>query len=124
MAFKIAVSKHFKFTVDGTSSDVDGNPQKFSFGLTAKRLNQDEMDALQKELVLHVAAGAGLSVITEKLKELVIDWSDVKTDDGEPLPFNMDCFVSVMNSYTGMSRLVWTRYQEEAGVKVQTTGAA
>lgn len=119
MAIKIVVSNKVSFKVSGKFNDADGNVSEFNFGLTAKRLQQDELNQAVTDAVMAAAKEGNHKKIESTLLEVVTDWKDVKDAENEPLAFSTEGLQSLFAAYPGMALHAWRTYQDEVGVKAK-----
>lgn len=119
MSIRIVVSQHVRFNVSGSFIDPDGKPQDFSFGLTTVRLDQDELDKAQADLVVSAAKDGNHKACAERMVAIATDWHDVKDADNEPIPFSADGLRALLRSYQGLALHTWRTYIGEAGVKAK-----
>lgn len=117
MAIKITVSDKVGFTVEGAINDADGNSQPFKFGLTAKRLDEDESAKIQARLVLQAAKDGHHKGLIDELKKLITNWTDVRDDKDAPVAFTAKAFGELLNTHRGLAMLVWRTYLNEQGAK-------
>lgn len=119
MSIRIIISQHVRFNVSGTFADADGKAQEFSFGLTTKRLNQEELDAAQAALVIGAARDGNHKACAEQLVAICTDWHDVKDEHGEPIPYSAEGLQALLRCYQNLALHVWRTYVAEAGVKAK-----
>lgn len=117
MAIKIVISQHVKFQVKGKTTDAEGATVDFDFNLTAARLDQDELNTLQADLVVASAKAGNHGELAVRMARLCTAWDKVQDASGEPLPFSQDNLLSLFRAYPGMAVHVWRTYQAEVGVK-------
>lgn len=117
MAITITVSDKVGFKVKGTLNDADGNSQDFEFGLTAKRLDEDEITALQAELVVQATKEGNHKSLIAKLLGLITNWSDVRDEANATIAFTPDAFEQLLRAHRGLALLVWRTYLAEQGAK-------
>lgn len=117
MAIKITVSDKVGFTVQGAINDADGNSQPFEFGLTAKRLDENESVKIQSRLVLQATKDGHHKGLIDELKKLVTNWTDVRDDKDAPVAFSSKAFGDLLTAHRGLAMLVWRTYLNEQGAK-------
>lgn len=117
MAIKITVSDKVGFAVKGTLNDADGKEQPFDFSLTAQRLDEDTLSATQSLLIVDAAKTAAHAAVTEKLVEIVTNWSGVRDESDAPMPYSPEALRTLLKAHRGLGLLVWRTYLAESGAK-------
>ncbi|MCS4508889.1 hypothetical protein [Xylophilus ampelinus] len=108
MAISIVVSETVSFKVKGTINNATGTPEPFDFRLTCERLDQEQINAKQKE--------DGEQPLADFLVEVTTDWSGVKTQAKENVPFSEDAYRSLLK-IPGLAYLTYRTYLAEVGAK-------
>lgn len=117
MAIKITVSDKVGFTVQGTINDADGTAQAFDFSLTAKRLDEDAINALQAALVLRASKEANHAALIDELTKIVTNWSGVRDESDAPLAYTPELLTQLLTANRGLAMLVWRTYLADVGAK-------
>lgn len=125
MAISIKVSDKVSFTVVGQTNDADGESAAFEFTLTAHRLGDKALQALQSELSKAVAKDGNHNAVTDKLcaiddagaPVLITNWQGVRDATDAPLAFNPQNLRTLLDSYRGLNMLVWHTYLRDSGAK-------
>lgn len=117
MAIKITISDKVGFAVKGIINDADGKEQPFDFNLTAKRLDEEALNATQTILVTDAAKTGNHGAITDQLIDIITNWSGVRDETDAPLPYSADAMRSLLKSHRGLALLVWRTYLSESGAK-------
>jgi len=97
-----------KFAVEGSVNN-DGVDEHFSFKLTAKRVDND---SLQARFVANPNQTVG-----EVLADVVEDWDGVKNEDGSPRPYSREALQELFSVHPGTSILAYKRYLSEVTAK-------
>lgn len=108
MAIKITLSNLVKFKVIGTVNNENG-PENFEFSLTAKRYSAESLKARLND--------------EEETKESfllkeVTNWSGVKGDDGQDVPYSQEAFKQLLQ-IVGLTLLCFEVYMSEIGSKAK-----
>lgn len=111
MAIKIVISDTVGFKVKGTINDAAGVAQPFDFGLTAKRLTNEQIDAKLGGDFTEPSIMTFMADITE-------GWSAVRGDDDKPLPYSEEN-LRALCKIPGLLFLAFKCYREETGVKAK-----
>lgn len=110
MAIRINVTNTVTFRVDGSYTSDTGAAVAFDCALTARRLQQDELNERLPALV--DASGAGSERMRELLQSVVSDWRGVLGDDESPVPYSPQAFAALCNSLPGFVGLAMSAYLE------------
>jgi hypothetical protein len=109
MSFPMTHSALLTFKVSGTMTNEAGEPEQFSFSLTAPRLTTtDDVRALDAAVQAAEKRGSQ-TPITDVLAERVTGWSGPVDDDKQPVPFSADNIRTLLN-VTGLATLTYARY--------------
>lgn len=108
MAITIEVSDTVGFTVKGSINSAKGVPQPFSFGLTADRLDSEQIQSK-----LHSEAE---STLTDFLVGVVQDWSGVKDAAGKPVDYSEEALRKLC-CIPGVATITFKAYLAEVGAK-------
>ena len=117
MAIKITISDKVGCRVKGAINDADGKEQPFEFSLTATRLDEDALSAAQQLLIVDAAKTAAHSAVTDKLVEIVTNWSGVRDESDAPMPYSPEALRALLRAHRGLGLLVWRTYLNESGAK-------
>ncbi|MDH1429098.1 hypothetical protein N5J23_04760 [Comamonas aquatica] len=107
MAIKLVFSNTVGVRVKGSINDAAGKPQPFDFGLTCKRLTQEEVAEVMRQQDRPAI---------DFLEEVVQGWSDVKAEDGQPVTYSVEG-LRVLCAMPGMALIVTRAYLAEVGAK-------
>lgn len=108
MAITIEVSDTVGFTVKGSINNAKGIPQPFSFGLTADRLDSEQ---IQSKL-----ENDAESTLTDFLASVVKDWSGVKDSAGKSVDYSEDELRKLCR-ISGVATIAFRAYLREVGAK-------
>lgn len=107
MAIKIVLSPLVKFKVQGTIKDAAGIDQPFSFSLTCRRLDQDQIKVtLQDET----------QTIIEFLAGVIEAWEGVRDEDDKTIEYSEDA-LKRLALIPGVAVLAFRTYLTEVGAK-------
>ena len=109
MAIRIIVSNLVGFKVKGSINDASGIAQPFDFGLTCVRLSLDEIQSKLRE-------DGESATVTDFMVSIVRDWSGVKEEDGQTVPYSEGALRALCN-ISGIAMLVYRAYMNEVGAK-------
>lgn len=108
MAIKIVISDTIKFNVKGTIKNASGVDDAFTFGLTCKRLDAEQIQArLQTDTE---------SSLVDFFADLVDDWHGVRGEDDKALPYSPDALRQLFK-IPGIAGLTFRTYLAEVGAK-------
>lgn len=111
MPIQFKISNKVAFKVKGQINGPDGAAQFFDFGLTAKRLNADQLRA-----TLEVG---NQQLVSDFLAENIIDWRGVKDEAGADMPFSLADFDELQRVYPGLSGLIFNTYLAEVAARAK-----
>lgn len=121
MAISIKVADKVGFTVSGQTNTADGESEPFEFTLTANRLDEQAMQALESELSKAVADAGNHQPVTDKLcavkddkPVLITNWAGVRDETDAPLAFSAQALRSLLNSRQGLNMIVWHTYRRDS----------
>ena len=119
MAIKITISDKVGFKVKGIFNDADGAEQEFEFTVIAKRFPEDEINQIQKDLMLETAKTGNHAGVTQCLSERIItNWgADVRDETDAPMPYTPSAFAQLCQSYKGLNVHIWQTYIANVGAK-------
>lgn len=110
--FTLAISSNppVTFDVRGSLPSDNGRLSSFAFRLTADRATQDDLEAVLEDL------GKGGQTVRGFLSSRVNQWSDVRDESGQDVPFDVDAFGRMLN-IIGMPGVIFAAYLEACGAK-------
>ena len=108
MAIKIVLSPLVKFKVQGTIKDAAGIDQPFSFSLTCRRMDQEQVQATLRD--------ESDKSVTEFLASVIESWEGVRDDDDKPLAYSEDALKQLARIH-GVALLAFRTYLSEVGAK-------
>ena len=112
MALKSTIGNIVGVNVKGVYNDEHGVAKDIDFLLNCKRLTGDEADeALNNDFSAPSIMRFMLSVAT--------DWSKVKDDAGNVVPFSQDEFEERCNKISGLLYVTYKCYREQSGVRAK-----
>ena len=108
MAIKIVVSDTVRFGVKGVIRGATGADEPFGFNLTCKRLDSEEIQSRLR--------AQEDQPLTDFFAEIVLDWSGVQSETGQPLPYSVENLRALFR-IPGTAALAFRTYLSEVGAK-------
>lgn len=109
MPICIKIADKVKFNVKGSIKSSAGVDEPFAFTLTAKRLTAAEITA-------RTGPGNEGNPLSDFFVELIEDWSGVKDENGNAIPYDPEALRQLFN-IPGLARVTYVTYLQEVGAK-------
>lgn len=110
MTIKITVADRVQFSVRGTMTGETGAQEAFDFRLTAKRFNEQGLQA--------AFAQADRNVI-DFLCEVVTGWKGVLDDQGNEVPYSTEALRQLCGNSPGVGPMAAEAYVDSVKVKAK-----
>ena len=110
MTIKITVADRVQFSVRGTMAGETGAQEAFDFRLTAKRLNEEGLQAALSQ--------ADRNVI-DFLCDVVTGWKGVLDDQGNDVPYSPEALRQLCGNCLGIGPLAFEAYLDSVKAKAK-----
>jgi len=109
MAIKIVVSATVVVPIKGVtlSDDGSGREEPFDFSLVCKRIDEDQIKAMQDNEVL----------MRDAVLEHTVDWKAVLDEGNQPVPFSRDSLKQLLTTRVALSALAFQKLVLACGAK-------